>query len=150
MVDVAMILERLKRLAEYLAFLEQHKSLAYEEFVKDKTIEFSVERVLQLAIQIVVDIATHILATASNVTPEDYTDAIIKLAEVGVIPAAYAVKIMAMPKFRNILVHEYVNIDPRLVYENMQEELNDFVLFARYINEWLNKQGLLKPPDSQS
>ncbi len=46
----------------------------------------------------------------------------------------------------NPLVHQYVNIDPRLVYKNMQEELNDFVLFGTYVNEWLNVHGLLNPP----
>ena len=145
MVDVAMILERLKKLAEYLDFLNQKKSVTFEQYASDKELQLAVERALQLAIQIVVDIATHILATTSNITPQDYADAVVKLAEVGVIPAAYAGKIMAMPRFRNVLVHEYVDIDPRRVYDNMREHLNDFVLFARYINEWLSKNGLLNP-----
>ena len=145
MVDVAMVLERLKKLAEYLEFLDKKKALSYEEYLKDKEAQLAVERALQLSIQIVVDIAAHILATTSNKTPQDYSDAVVKLAEIGVIPAAYAGKIMAMPRFRNILVHEYVNIDPRRVYENMQDHLVDFVLFARYIYDWLDKQGLSKP-----
>ena len=145
MVDVAMVLERLKKLAEYLEFLDKKKALSYEEYLKDKEAQLAVERALQLSIQIVVDIAAHILATTSNKTPQDYSDAVVKLAEIGVIPAAYAGKIMAMPRFRNILVHEYVNINPRRVYENMQDHLVDFVLFARYIYDWLDKQGLSKP-----
>jgi uncharacterized protein YutE (UPF0331/DUF86 family) len=146
MVDVAMILERLKKLAEYLEFLDAKKALSFAEYLKDRETQLAVERALQLAIQIVVDIATHILTTTSNKTPQDYSDAVVKLAEIGVIPAAYAGKIMAMPKFRNILVHEYIDINPQRVYENMQDHLNDFVLFARYINEWLDKQGLSKSP----
>ncbi len=42
MVDVPMIQERLKRLAEYVEFLERHRKVTYEEFVADKSIEYSV------------------------------------------------------------------------------------------------------------
>ncbi|MBM3130195.1 MAG: DUF86 domain-containing protein [Chloroflexi bacterium] len=111
MVDVSMILERLKRLAEYVEFLERHKKVIYEEFVADKSIEYSVERALQIAIQIVIDIAAHILSTTSNLTANDYADAIVKLAKIDVIPAEFAERIKGMPKFRNVLVHEYVSID---------------------------------------
>ncbi len=150
MVDVLMIQERLKRLAQYVEFLEKRKTVSYEEFDEDKTIEWSVERALQVAIQIVVDISTHILNTTSNLTPQDYADAIIKLGKIGVIPADFAKKIERMPGFRNILVHQYAEIDTRRVYQNMQEELEDFILFARYITDWLDRNGLSSPPDSKT
>ncbi len=141
MADTQMILERLKRLAEYVEFLKRKRSLRREEFLGDQESQLSVERALQLAIQIVIDIASHILATTSNVTPQDYSDAIIKLAQVGVIPTTFASKIAPMPRFRNVLVHEYVDIDTNRVYRSLQDELDDFTEFARYINEWLDKQG---------
>jgi hypothetical protein len=49
MVDVAMILERLKKLAEYLDFLNQKKSVTFEEYTRDKELQLAVERALQLA-----------------------------------------------------------------------------------------------------
>jgi uncharacterized protein YutE (UPF0331/DUF86 family) len=149
MTDVAMILERLKKLARYLEFLDKIKSLTYEQYVGNQATQFAVERALQLAIQVVVDIATHILSTSGNLAPDDYRDAILKLAQAGVIPNDYANRISGMAGFRNILVHQYVNIDPRLVYKNLQEQLNDFALFGNYVNEWLNMHGLLNPPDMQ-
>jgi uncharacterized protein YutE (UPF0331/DUF86 family) len=143
MADVKMILERLKRLAEYVEFLNRKKSLRREEFLQSQESQLAVERALQLAIQIVIDIATHILSTTSNETPKDYSEAIIKLARIGVIPTAFANKIAPMPRFRNVLVHEYVDIDMNRVYRNLQDELDDFAEFARYINEWLSRNNLL-------
>ena len=143
-----MILERLKRLAQYVEFLKRKRALRREEFLGDQESQLSVERALQLAIQIVIDIASHILATMSNVTPQDYSDAIVKLAQVGVIPTTFANKIASMPRFRNVLVHEYIDVDTSRVYRSLQEELDDFTEFARYINEWLDKQGTLS--ESQS
>lgn len=148
MADAKMILERLKRLAEFVEFLNRKKSLRREEFLQDQESQLAVERALQLAIQIVIDIATHILATTSNVTPKDYRDAILKLAHIGVIPTTFAERIASMPGFRNVLVHDYIEIDPSRVYRNLQDELDDFVEFARYINDWLDKNGLLNPPSS--
>jgi uncharacterized protein YutE (UPF0331/DUF86 family) len=145
-----MILERLKRLAEYVEFLNRKKSMRREEFLQDQESQLAVERALQLAIQIVIDIATHILSTASNETPKDYREAISKLARIGVIPVAFANKIAPMPGFRNVLVHEYVDIDTERVYRNLQDELEDFVEFARYITHWLDQNGLADPPDSLS
>lgn len=150
MADVQMILERLKRLAAYVEFLNRKRSLRREEFLQNQESQLAVERALQLAIQIVIDIATHILSTTSNETAKDYRDAIIKLARIGVIPTTFANKIAPMPGFRNVLVHEYVDLDTNRVYRNLQDELDDFVEFARYINEWLAKNNLLDQTNPKS
>ena len=50
---------------------------------------------------------------------------------------------MGMAGFRNLLVHEYLNIDPRRVYENWQEHLGDFVKFSEYIIRYLEEKQLL-------
>lgn len=146
MADAKLIAERLKRLAELVAFLNRKKSLQRDEFLQDQESQLAVERALQLAIQIVIDIATHILATSSNVTPQDYADALRKLAQIKVIPSEFARRIAPMPGFRNVLVHEYIEIDTNRVYRNLQDEVDDFVKFAEYINAWLEEHNLLEPP----
>jgi uncharacterized protein YutE (UPF0331/DUF86 family) len=142
MADVNMILERLKRLAEYVEFLNRKRSLSRDEFLQDQQSQLAVERALQVAIQIMIDIASHILATTSNETPKDYTDAIIKLSRIGVIPNEFAKRIAPMPRFRNVLVHQYIEVDLSRVYRNLQDDLDKFAEFARYINAWLDQQNL--------
>jgi len=137
------ILERLRSLEEYVSFLKEKSTLSFEEFKRDRTVRLAVERALQLAIQCVIDIATHIMVTMGSRTPTDYGDAILGLAELGVIPPAYAAKIVGMAGFRNVLVHEYLNIDLRQVYKNWQEHLEDFVRFSEYIIRFLEEKRLL-------
>jgi uncharacterized protein YutE (UPF0331/DUF86 family) len=137
------ILERLDKLGEYLEFLRDNQHLTYEEFRADQTTVLAVERALQLAIQCVLDIASHILAATSHKRPEDYSEAILDLAEIGVIPAAYAGKIVGMAKFRNVLVHEYVHISRRKVYENWQGHLDDFGRFSEHIVKYLEDLGVV-------
>jgi len=42
-----------------------------------------------------------------------------------------------MAKFRNVLVHLYLEVDRQRVYQYLQENLDDFETFARYVGEWL-------------
>ena len=91
------ILERLRSLEEYVSFLKEKSSLSFEEFKRDRTIRLAVERALQLAIQCVIDIATHIMVTMGSRTPTDYGDAILGLAELGAIPLLMQARLWGWP-----------------------------------------------------
>ena len=149
MVDVEAIQERLGKLSEFLKLLRKYQPLSYAEYSKNVETELVVERLLQLCTQIVIDIAAHLLAATSHSRPTDYCEAIAQLADIEAIPLEFARRIRGMANFRNILVHGYVEIKIDLVYQNLQE-IDDFVLFARYINDWMSKHGLLAPPDAKS
>jgi uncharacterized protein YutE (UPF0331/DUF86 family) len=47
-----------------------------------------------------------------------------------------------MAKFRNVLVHLYLEVDLRKVYHYIQSDLDDFVLFAKYVSDYIaQRQG---------
>jgi uncharacterized protein YutE (UPF0331/DUF86 family) len=49
---------------------------------------------------------------------------------------------MGMAKFRNVLVHLYLAVDLRKVYHYIQSDLGDFVLFAKYVSDYIaQRQG---------
>lgn len=41
--------------------------------------------------------------------------------------------------FRNILVHEYMTVDLKKVYERLQNGIPDFENFIHEINSWIEK-----------
>ena len=129
---------------------EQIKTLTYEQFSEHIEAELAVERILQLAIQIVIDVATHNVATTHNKRPQDYEQAIELLGEIGVLPSIFAKSIKPMAGFRNILVHGYMTIDRSKVFDNMQRGTDDFRIFAEHVSAWLDKQGLSKPSQDRS
>ena len=47
-----------------------------------------------------------------------------------------------MAKFRNRLVHLYWEIDPETVYQLLQDNLDDFVLFQQKVVSFLNQNKL--------
>jgi len=51
--------------------------------------------------------------------------------------SARSAKLIAMAGFRNILVHEYLEIDRRRVYEVLRKDLADFDRFINAVSKLL-------------
>ena len=131
------IRERLKRLEEVIARLARHRGKPLESFRGDVELQWVVERGFILAAECVADIAGHILSGKFSIQPADHEDAIRRLSEQGVIPASLAAKLRGFGGFRNILVHEYLRIDPARVHEYLEKEMDTLRDFAAEISQWL-------------
>jgi uncharacterized protein YutE (UPF0331/DUF86 family) len=72
---------------------------------------------------------------------ESETEAILTLAEVGIIPKEFAEKIKGLPAFRNRIIHDYLpnELDALKLFENVQN-LDDFKKFSKYILEWISEK----------
>ncbi len=91
------------------------------------------ERVLQLAIESVIDIS-HLLVTGLRLgLPAEENDLFSKLADAEIVSKPMEETLRAMKGFRSILVHEYAKVDDRLVYEAMTTRMQDFRAFANEI-----------------
>ncbi len=100
----------------------------------------AVERNLQVAIECILDIGNHIIAEKGFEIPENSGDIIRILGEEKVIPSNFAEKIKGIVGFRNILVHEYTEIDYKLLYNYLIYRLNDLREFAVHISSYLEKE----------
>jgi uncharacterized protein YutE (UPF0331/DUF86 family) len=111
--------------------------MSYEQFIQNYLYTDTAEHNLQIAIQAALDVGSMILADQAVMLPSGYKDIFPKLAEIGVLPPDFAEKLVGMAKFRNVLVHLYLEVDLQRVYRYLQENLDDFEIFARYVSEWL-------------
>jgi len=107
-----------------------------ETYLQDTFLQDVVERNLQLASQIVLDVCTHVIAEQGWQSPGSYEEAIRILARHDVIPASLAGRLKGMAGFRNVLVHEYLEIDEHLVYLAATDHLEDYELFAQHLATW--------------
>ena len=121
--------------------LRQYRKLTYEKFSQDRTISRAAERYFQLAIQAALDISAVVLAEEGVSIPEEYRDIFPRLGDIGVLPPEFAQKLVGMAKFRNVLVHLYLQVDPEKVYHYLQHDLGDLERFAQYIGEYLYQKG---------
>jgi len=89
------------------------------------------------AVQLCVDIASHIVAEAEQRVPDTMSGVFDVLAESGVIRVELAASMKNAVGFRNIAVHNYQAIDWTIVYGICKERFQDFQLFARSIAEYI-------------
>jgi len=130
---------KLQELHRYLSQLKNYQGVTASELEKDLEKAWIVQHGLQLSIQVVLDIGSHILA-AEGVTVQEYEDIFLELARIEVVPEDYAHKIKGMAGFRNLLVHEYVKVDMTRVTEILNNRLDDFSSFASYVIEYLTQK----------
>lgn len=92
---------------------------------------------LQRAVQISIDISTHILADTSSV-PSTMAEAFLLLQREGVLSKDVAKNMSRSVGLRNVAVHEYTNLDWDVVHAVALHHLDDFVHFGEEIVSWLN------------
>ncbi|HUW11150.1 MAG TPA: DUF86 domain-containing protein [Anaerolineae bacterium] len=137
MVRVEVIRKRLNKLDEYLGILRGLQKYSFEEFTGDPEHYGSAERFLQLGIEAIMDIGNHVIADLALGTVNWYSDIPTILAEKGYIGADLKEKWIKMIGFRNTLVHDYIDIDRRIVYEILQHRLEDLEALERVFAQFL-------------
>jgi uncharacterized protein YutE (UPF0331/DUF86 family) len=137
--DPAVIRRHLLALDQALQILRRHQGRGIDILRTDREERWLVERGLQLCVQNVLDIATHIAASAGRDVP-DYATAIDQLAELDVISGEFATAFRAIAGFRNVVVHDYLDVDVVIVHRLLNERLGDFEKFARMVSRYLDSR----------
>ena len=125
MVNKEVIHKRLTKLETYLNFLYKSQRYSFDDFMADPERYGSVERFLHLAIEALNDIGNHIIADDALGMIDSYRDIPTILAENGIIKQSQRASWIMMIGFRNTLVHEYIDIDRKIVYQVLQDNLGD-------------------------
>jgi uncharacterized protein YutE (UPF0331/DUF86 family) len=139
MLDRSVIEAHLQNMEEALVNLGRYRNLSLEEFSKDLSYIWIASKGLEILIQNLLDIGAHILAAEIKNDWDDYSEVITKLGQYQIISEAFSKKIQGMAGLRNILVHEYLRVDPKKLYDYLQNRLSDFTEFMAFIQKFLNK-----------
>ena len=134
--DPAIVQRHLLAIDEAVQILRRHRGQPVGVLAADREKLWVVERGLQLCAQNALDIATHLAASAGR-DVSDYDAAIDRLAELGVLPSAFAASFRPVAGFRNVIVHAYLDVDPAIVHRLLNERLDDFGQFARFVSDYL-------------
>jgi uncharacterized protein YutE (UPF0331/DUF86 family) len=143
MIDVESVDERLQALRDYVHQLRPYQEWTLKALTDQPIIYNGVLHLLQLSIQSVIDVSTHIHVALDLPRASDYSQVVLALGNASVLPKAFAERIQKMSGFRNILVHGYLSVDPARVYERLQHCLADFEAFISHIYDFLGREGYL-------
>ena len=121
----------LRQLEDYLEKLSNILTPDLEEYLASLQNRLATERLLQLAIECVIDVCA-IIAKDLHLGPPQNENNLLELLS-GKLKNVEVLK--QMKRFRNILVHRYGEIDDRLVYQFASEQKSDFEQFIEEVEQ---------------
>ncbi len=138
--EFAGIERRLDKLNECLQKLEPLRQREPDEFLADSYLRDIVERNLEVAAQCCIDISNRIISLENAPRPRDHYESLLRLGEIDVLPMEFARHLAPLGGFRNILVHEYLDVDWKYVLDHLHE-IDDLAQFADYVRAWMQRYG---------
>lgn len=137
-VDAVRVTRLLRSLDEGLASLGR-RQLASASQRQDETWLLAVKYLFVTTIEACIDVAQHLCSTESLGTPRDNGEAMLRLGNAGMLTRETALAMVKAVGFRNVLVHEYVDVQDAIVLDRLSDH-NDLMNFAREIAAWLGAQ----------
>lgn len=138
-VDKNIINAKLEELKTAIRKIED-MDLTLETILGDEDIQDLIDRRMQIAIENCIDIVTHLSAGLELPRKEYASDIFLLLGKNDILSEDITRKMAGATGLRNILVHEYADIDYKLAYSDLKDKLKDLKTFARQVIEFLEKQ----------
>ena len=113
--------------------LKSHtKDIDFDTFANDWVMRSMAERALQVMVGIVIDIAERIIAIENAGPTATSAEAIDLLVDLNILKSPKPYRDMV--KFRNLIVHQYEEIDPAIMYDIIKNKLDNFRQFRDEID----------------
>lgn len=129
MVDSDLVLRKLSELDTFLAQLNEFRGVTVAQYKADWKVQRIVERTLQMIVELCSDIAGHIIAARSLPVATSYANTYEVLGQGGLLAPDLTATMVKIAKFRNVVVHQYADVDADIVVGILRDHLGDI---ARY------------------
>lgn len=139
-INVSYIKEKLASSKKYLEALKAIQETPKSEFLENLSVQLQAERLFEILTLVMLDICTHIVANSTELPPESYSDCIVTLAKLNVISSDNSEKFVRIIKMRNIIVHQYGQVDLELLHKGIQMLDKDFLTFKEEVIKWLSSK----------
>lgn len=133
MVDKNVVLRKLSELEIYVAQVKEFSNITLQQYKADWKTQRIIERTLQMIIETCVDVANHIISDSDMRPPKTYADTFRVLSENEILGTKLFTVLEKMVKFRNIVVHQYEEVDAEIVMVILEKHLGDFEEFKKTI-----------------
>ncbi len=100
----------------------------------------AMERMLEVGIQAAADVAAHVIAAAAWATPETAGQAFQELAGHDVIARDLAERLRRAVGLRNVLAHDYLDVDPARLFATLSDDVADLRAFVAATLAWSTAQ----------
>lgn len=135
--DPAVIQERLREIQLLLADLVEVGEVDAERLRRERPTRHVVERVLSQIVELAGSINTHIVASLLGRSPASYADSFDEVARAGVLEWDLAAALRPSTGMRNVLVHDYLEVDHGKVSAAIPLALEQYGQYVRHVARWL-------------
>jgi len=137
-VDRDKVRQKLQLIRSELRELEKFRNMSPEAFQAESHYPAAATRMIQVAIETMLDLSAHIIAREGWGLPKSYREVVLLATEHQLIPKELSETFLFMARFRNRIVHLYDEIKDDEILEFIRRHLDDFRPFmARVIDRYL-------------
>jgi uncharacterized protein YutE (UPF0331/DUF86 family)/predicted nucleotidyltransferase len=134
-VDKELLQRHVKQLREAIVILRDLGKATREEFTSDFHVFGLAERYLQIAIEACLRICGVMVASLGLRRPEGYHELLSIVAAQHLIPQQLSYRLEVLTNLRDALVHDPGSLSRDLLYDHIQQRLEDFEAFAAAVEE---------------
>jgi len=135
MTNSIIVENRISTIKKYLKILERYKNYSIEEIKENIDLRGAIERYLYLAVQSTIDLAETVIAQKRFRKPTTLRENFDILQEENIIPIKLTEDLIKMVGFRNIITHSYEKVNYDIVYDILQNRLENIFEFLEIIKE---------------
>lgn len=139
--DQQVIAQKLESLRRCILRVESKTPSDLQTLLDDPDIQDVVVLNLTRAVQLCVDIASHLIADTPESAPGTMGESFVTLAKLQIIDDTIAANLKRAVGFRNVAVHDYEDIDWAIVYAICTRHLQDFRAFAGKVMDYSQRQA---------
>ena len=136
MADPAVVSTKLEQIEQYHGELRTKQAVSRESFLSDVTERRAVERMFENVIQACIDLSKHIATEDFGHQGDAAREAVDVLGEHGVIDDETHSTLTDAVGFRNVLAHQYGEVDPEQVYDYLQNDIELYEEFSTQVATW--------------
>lgn len=133
----ALLAQRFREIQEVKNLLEPYTRLSVEQFASNREAVDAAKYRLLLGIEACAQVCSHLLSRLTGQSPESMPSCFQRLADLQVLSAELAQRLVQMARFRNLLVHRYQIIDNEQVYQIIRDGMDDWDAFVHSVQQFM-------------
>lgn len=141
MIDKNLILSKIRSIQSDIENLKSFQKYSFEEIVSDYVKHKAIERITEVIINEAIDINQHLIANSdSKDFSFDYKKSFTMLGDLKILPPDFAQKISLSVGLRNILVHQYRDLDEKIFYASIPDCVSQYTEYCQLMVDYIEKQ----------
>lgn len=148
---IGIIIDKIEQIQENLMLIEQNLPDNFKDFANLGLIKDGIYKRLEYSVELIIDIMAIINTDLKLGIPKEDETILDNIEKNGIFPLEIVNLIRNLKSFRNILVHRYGKINDYLVFELLQERIEDFERVIEsvmnLIESYQGKEGNLEKND---